>query len=45
MSAGHEYVGGTHGIVSNTADMLGMSVVCEMKGVIVMCMCSGRCSR
>ena len=35
MSVGHEYVGGTGGlgIVSNAANVLGMSVVCGMKGV------------
>ena len=44
MSAGHDYVGGTRGsgIVSNAADMLGVSVVRGMKGVgevCEMCMC------
>ena len=40
MRAGHEYVGGTRGsdIVSNAADVLGISVVYEMKGVGEMCM-------
>ena len=35
MSAEHEYVGGTRGpgIVSNAADVLGMSVLRGMKGV------------
>ena len=47
MSAGHEYVGGTHGsgIVSSTADVLGMSVVRGMKGVggvCEMCTCLAR---
>ena len=32
MSAGHEYVGGS-GIVSSAADVLGMNVVCGMRGV------------
>ena len=41
---GHEYVGGTRGsgIVSNAADVLGMSVVHGMKavgGVCEMCVC------
>ena len=38
MSAGHEYVGGTRcsGIMSSTADVLGMRGVCEM------CMCLAR---
>ena len=36
MSAGHEYVGGTRGSsnVSNAADVLGISVVRGMKGVV-----------
>ena len=35
VSAGHEYVGGTHGsgVVSTAADILGMSVVRGMRGV------------
>ena len=46
VSAGHEYVGGTHGscIVSSTADVLGMSVVRMMKGVDGVCeMCNCVC--
>ena len=44
MSAGHEYVGGTHGlgIVSNAAVVLGTSVVRGIRvvgGVCEMCMC------
>ena len=47
MSARHEYVGGTHGsgIVSNAADVLGISLMRGMKGVGVvceMCMCLAR---
>ena len=40
VSAGYAYVGGTHGsgIVSCAADVLGMSVVRGMKGVVVVCM-------
>ena len=44
MSTGHEYVSGT-GIVSNTADVLGMSVVRGLKGVGGVCemgMCLAR---
>ena len=47
MNAGHEYVGGS-GIMSNAADVLGMSVVHEMKGVggvCEMCMSLARCER
>ena len=45
MSEWYEYVGGTHGsgIPSNSAYVLGMSVVHEMKGAGVMCMCLARC--
>ena len=41
VSAGHEYVGGTHssGIVSSEADVLGMRGV---GGVCEMCMCLAR---
>ena len=43
VSAGHEYVGGTRdsGIVSSTADVLGMSVVRGMRGVggVLKCVC------
>ena len=47
MRAEHEYVGGTRGsgIVSNAADVLGMSVVRGMKGVGgvgELCMCLAR---
>ena len=47
MSAGHEYVGGTRdiGIVSNAADMLGMSVVHGKRGFGGVCdtsMCLAR---
>ena len=47
MSAVHKYVGGRRGsgIVSNTADLLGMSVVRGMKGgsgVSEICMCLDR---
>ena len=46
VSAGHEYVGGTRGsgIVSSATDVLGMSVVCGMRGVGGKCeMCLARC--
>ena len=43
VSAGHKYVGGTcgSGIVSSAADVLGMSVVRTMRGVVecVKCVC------
>ena len=44
MSTGDEYVSGTHGsgILSSATDVLGMSVVREIKGdggVCEMCMC------
>ena len=47
MGTGHECVGGTRGsgIVSNTANVLEMSVVHGMKGVVgvcEMCMCMAR---
>ena len=47
MSAGKEYVGGTHVscIVSCAADVLGMSIVCGLRGVggvCEMCMCMDR---
>ena len=39
VSAGHEYVGGTRGSgnVSSAADVLEMSVVRGMRGVVVVC--------
>ena len=42
VSAGH--VGGTRGlgIVSSAADVLGMRVVCGMRGACEMCMCLAR---
>ena len=47
VGAGHEHVGGTRGsgIVSSSADVLGMSVVRGMRGVggvCEMCMCLAR---
>ena len=47
LSSGHEYVRGTRrsGIVSSAADVLGMSMVCGMRGVggvCEICMCLAR---